>query len=257
MPNPVLYVLPEDHRDKQDQGRKAALEDLASWDAINVLLESVLVHDTSGQSANRYGIEDEASIKTANLFRHHLTRVKDIKNLSQKIAGAHPGIPRELQVARTAALGEIKTLKQTGLLQDKTTRQELKQYIRNWPIQLEDELREKYIFYERNHKIANNIRSIVQNVLDDASKPRVFALSIGAEHIDSTNLKCSSLYQGKKDLPTILGNTIAGSFATADVIYGNQTVDTIAKKALERSDNLPWMKRWSAKMRLKVYIGTG
>ncbi len=172
MPNSTLYVIPETHTNKQDQELKSALVDLASWGAINVLLESVLLHDTSGQSVNLYGIEEEASIKRANLVLHH-------------------------------------------------------------------------------------IQNIVQTVLGNANNPRVFALSIGAKHIDSSTLAPTPHYQGKKDLPTILGNNIVAGTQTVDVLYGNQSVATIAAKALELSDNLSWSKKWPAQVRLKLYVGFG
>jgi hypothetical protein len=39
--------MPETHSNQQDQEREKALADFASWDAINLLRESVLFHDTS------------------------------------------------------------------------------------------------------------------------------------------------------------------------------------------------------------------
>src|SRR5260370_29021397 len=110
MPNPTLYVLPETHDNKQDQERKAALEDLARWNAINVLMESALYHDTSGQSVNLYGIEEEVSIKQANLILHHINRVKVIPNLSQKVAASPSGIPLEIKEARFETGRELQAL---------------------------------------------------------------------------------------------------------------------------------------------------
>jgi hypothetical protein len=257
MPNPTLYVIPETHTNKQDQERSSALVDLASWGAINVLLESVLFHDTSGQSVNLYGIEEEASIKRANLFLHHVKRVKNIQNFSQKIQAANPQLPAELLSAQVETRNELKTLKQTNIVPKPGTRQELKQFIANFPITSESDILEKHIFYKRNHKMANNIQSIVQTVLVNTNNPRVFALSIGAKHIDSSTLAPTLHYQGKKDLPTILGNSIVAGTQTVDVLYGNQSVATIAEKALELSDNLSWSKKWPAQVRLKLYVGFG
>jgi hypothetical protein len=61
-------------------------------------------------------------------------------------------------------------------------------------------------------------------------------------------------------LPTILGNTITLGSNTAQVIYGTNnpvTVQTIAEKALELSDNLSWTTKLVAIPRLKIYILTG
>ena len=79
--------------------------------------------------------------------------------------------------------------------------------------------------------MANNIRAVVLHVMADPHKPRVFVLSIGAKHIDSTSLSHTASYAGKKDLPTILGTTINTPQGNVDIVYGNQTVATIAQSA--------------------------
>lgn len=251
MPSPVLYVLPEDHANQQDQERKIALNDLASFGAINVLLENCYFHDTSARYRNVYGIEEEKSHKRAVLILNYTNAANLPLYYSNR-----PQFDDNLKSARAKALQEVTTLEQQGSLPKPVLKQELTRFISNWPNQREAEIEEKYIFYKRNHKISENIKNIVQSVLADPNKPRVFALSIGAKHLDSTNLNPSIKYQGRKDLPTILGNTITSGSHTVQVIYGTQspvTVQTIAKKALELSDNLPW----TTQARLNFFIATG
>jgi hypothetical protein len=257
VPDPIFYVIPETHTDRQDQERSKTLAELAGWDAINVLLESVLFHDTSGQGSNLYGIEEESSIRRANLLRHYILGVNSISNLNQKIQNSAPNEPLELAQARGTARAELTTLQQKGAVTKQATSQELAQYISNFPIQVEAEIQEKFIFYKRNHKMAENIRAVVLGVMANPHKPRVFVLSIGAKHIDSTSLSHTASYQGRKDLPTILGANINTPQGNVDIVYGNQTVATIAQSALERADSLPFMARMSAKLRLKVYTGLG
>jgi hypothetical protein len=109
MPNPVLYVLPEDHTNRQDQERRAALCDLAYFGAINVLLENTYVHDTSGQSGNLYGIEDEESHKRADVIHHYINAANAILPL---YTSNRPQFDLKLQSARDNARQEIKTLQQ-------------------------------------------------------------------------------------------------------------------------------------------------
>lgn len=175
MPDPIFYVIPETHTDRQDQQRSKMFTDFADWDAINVLVESVLFHDTSGQGSNRYGIEDESSIRRANLVLHYIQGVSSISNLGQKIASSAPSEPPELAQTRASARAELTTLQQKGAVRKQPVSQELGRYISNFPVQPEEEIKEKYIFYKRNHKIAENIQAIVLRVMSSPGKPRVCA----------------------------------------------------------------------------------
>ncbi|MBV8418160.1 MAG: hypothetical protein JO251_23445 [Verrucomicrobia bacterium] len=250
MPDPVLYVLPEDHNTKGDQARKKTLVEFAYCGAINVLLEGSYFHDNSGHSANLYGIEEEKSHKGAMAIVNYQRAVRNIKDLQAKLKSAAPSVPAELASARNDALNEVSSLAK------EKTRRELAQYINLYPALGMNTIQEKYLFYKRNHRMANNIRTIVQTVLADPQKPRVFALSIGAFHIDSTNLNPGVLHNGRKDLPTTLGYSITVGAETVEVKYGDQSLTTIAKTALGLIGNVPWTTRWMAQARLKLYIST-
>ena len=261
MSQPVLYVLPEDHYNQQDQARSEALKDLASLGAINVLLEGVYFHDTETRSENQYGIEAEIPYKIAGLLVKHRKRVRDIPTVDKigKSAWAE-----ELIKAKEATRGDLEKmaerLPKPKLSEGKNARFEVDYYIDEHPFGETGRLvYEKHVLYKRNHKFAGNITQIVQMVLKDPKKPRVFALSIGANHLysDSEDIKYAGQFATRRDLPTILGNNIDGGKESVEVKYGNWTVVEIAKKALELSDNLPWLDRWIIQLRLKLYISTG
>lgn len=257
MPDAFLYVLPETHTNQQHQDRKKALADLAGWGAVNLLCESVLFTDTSAQGSNIYGVEEEASIRRANALLHYINSVKGIQNLNQKVKDAQPGVPAELLQARQKARGEVTGLGNKGFLKQQV-KQDLEDYVDEFPVKRMSAVEEKYLFYKRNHKIAKNILAVLRQVLGNPGLPRVFALSIGEKHIDSSTLNPGLGYQGKKDLPTILGSQAIVDSKTVAISYGPTSVEEIAKKALELSDTLqPWLTRLSAQARLKVYVNTG
>jgi hypothetical protein len=254
MPNPVLYILPEDHSNQVDIQRREFIAALASWGALNMLSENVYYTDKSAVSQNRYGIEDEYSHKRASIFLHYgeaclqLLR-KNLLNDSQ------------LAKARDAAMKEIDSPANAGAMpKNSTERKEIERFILTFPViknyntSEERRIEEKYKFYNRNLAMAGNIKNIVTTVLAQPNAPHVFVLSVGVGHVDSSNPKANlsfrDSYSGTKDLPTILGRTIAAGSKTVDVESRDIPLKTIAEKALELGDDLPFM----ATARLKAFL---
>lgn len=244
-----LYVLPETHTNKDHQKRKETLTGLASWGGINVLLESVLFHDASGQSSNLYGIEEERSAYRSQVLLHY------IKSVKAAFPAYKEGDKTAFDTARREAKKELASYEQKGYLVPRNPKstssnveQDLTDFIENFPESRMDEIEERYLFYKRNHKIANCIKDVLGQVLRDPKASRVFVLSIGAKHIDSSQLTSSEIevgkkYAGKKDLPTILGSSVVVSGKRVDIIYGDTPLKDIAQKALDLGDNLgTWTK---------------
>jgi hypothetical protein len=217
MPNAVLYILPENHYDKLHQQRKADIASLAYYEALNMLLENVYDTDKSGNSGNCYGIEDSDSHKRASVLLHYIDATVQLLHKGL-ISDSLPN-PPELQKARIAAMKELDSSDNAPAIpKNSTVKEELAQYIQNFPKSGEKEIEEKYLFYDRNSKMADNITNIVRSVLAKTNTPRLFVLSVGARHVDSEGLKFRKTYWGKKDLRTILGETISAGSKTVDVI---------------------------------------
>ncbi|MBV9874895.1 MAG: hypothetical protein JO025_09235 [Verrucomicrobia bacterium] len=262
MSNPILYVLPECHINEEDVAKLETLQTLAALGAINVLLEGVYFHDTDCRSGNQYGIEDELQYDAAGLIVKHTRRIRDIEGLGKIVWDADTN--KKVTDARQAAhkeLGELADTKRFKKLgEGKTVRTEIENYIENYPAQSVMKIHEKHLLYKRNHKIANNIRQAVQLVLRDSSKPRVFALSIGAAHVSVTpEMRYFEDFPLRKDLETILGQTINATTEdrTTEIVevkYGKVSVSEIASKALELSGHLPFWERLQVKLSLRTYL---
>ena len=89
----------------------------------------------------------------------------------------------------------------------------------------------KYLLYKRNKKFAKNMRERMAILLQDKSKPRIFALSVGAKHVK---------YDPKLPIPDKYkrANTVA-SVLSLEVIFGphisignqNVTIDYTSSSA--------------------------